>query len=226
MAGTAQRLLLTSCALGLALAASASGSETIRLPLRVHVIDAEVREIDASERIDTQGVRDRVAEINAAFAPAGVVWELERVVIEPPRDPAPLTAAVAERRTKDRGLADLVQPHLRLAPEGFDLYVVGDLSPVGIGGAWLCGAGGEPGLGAAFVAAENARGKALATRKWAHELGHALGLGHVPCEAGNGDRLMMSGRCEHAERGRVGLSRGEIRKLRAQAQLGAPARCR
>ncbi|MEZ4241936.1 MAG: hypothetical protein R3F59_38460 [Myxococcota bacterium] len=214
--------LLAWLALG-GVAAAAPPQPVLQVPLRVHVLQSSEPAVDA--KIDASTVRARIRQIDEIFAPAGIRWVVEEVRLEPAVDADPFRRAVVGERSR-KALWPLVSPASRLSPNGVDLYVVGDLSGLGIGGIWMCGAGRDDGQGAAFVPVGTSQGKPIPVRKWAHELGHALGLPHTACEAGNADRLMMSGKCAAAEPRRVAFSDAEIARMRAQAATGQAAPCR
>jgi hypothetical protein len=158
------------------------------------------------------------------FAPAGISWSLESYLVESPPSDEALRQALASGR-RPAALRSIVSAPSRLSPAGFDLYVVRTLSAVQIGGAYLCSVDGEVGHGVAFIGAEDGRGRPLPVRKWAHELGHSLGLPHAPCEAAYTGQLMTSGTCAIAEPGREALSDAEIARMRDQASTGSPSPC-
>ncbi len=218
-------LLALSALAGSSLAAGSPGLDRLQLPLRVHVLESTERPLDASRVVDEAVVRERLREINAIFAPAGIEWVLQGVVTERPASDETFRRALTGGEKPAPALKALVRSTTRLSPSGFDLYVTRDLSDLKIGGAYLCTTDGGRGTGAAFIAAENGKGQPLAVRKWAHELGHALGLRHTPCEGRYAGRLMMSGRCQHAEPKRVALTDEEIARARKQALTGGPAPC-
>ena len=210
----------------LLLLSAALGADPIHLPVRVHLIAAPDAAVDSARSVGAEELRQRFADINRAFAPAGIVWEIESVVVDRPGAEAAYRSAITDRSQRRGALRAMRSAPHRLGAEGFDLYVLNRLDPVGIGGAYQCAADEPAGMGAAFVAARTKRGGKLATRKWAHELGHALGLQHTSCEAATQDRMMMSGKCEHAARGRVGFTEAEITRMRAQAATGHAAPCK
>lgn len=211
--------------LGLLAVGLAGASTPVEVSLRVHMMQSGHSEIGTG---GTQRalLRHRAREINDIFAPTGI-----RFVHDSTRYPR-VTDTSAWRAVKPRdrpsrkvALLSLVRQSEMLAPAGLDLFVVDSFDRFDIGGAYQCAAGGE-GRGAAFIAIHGPQGRELHPRKWAHELGHALGLPHTPCESRYADNLMMSGKCEHARRGRVDLNRRQVEIMRAQAIRGGPARCK
>jgi hypothetical protein len=167
-----------------------------------------------------------VKHINRIFEPAGIQFELESIRRDRAADTGPFRRA-AKGEPKQRALTALVDPSDLIAPKGLDLYVLRDLSPVKKGGAYRCTVRADgTGPGAAFIAARSSKDGIQPLRKWAHELGHALGLGHVPCGTEWADNLMMSGKCEHGKASRSALTVEQVAKLSTQARQGRPASCR
>jgi hypothetical protein len=208
----------------LALLATAHALEPIELPVRVHLVASSNEQLDSSDTRQ-RDIERRFRDINRAFAPAGIVWRVESIVVDRPSGADSAYAAASADHGQRRNALNLLRSApTRLAPGGFDLYVIEKMGPVGIGGAYQCAAGEPPGMGAAFVSARGPRGD-LPTRKWAHELGHALGLQHTPCSREMADRMMMSGKCSYAEPGRVGFTAAEIAVMREQAATGHAAPC-
>jgi hypothetical protein len=205
----------------------ASGLDSaLVLPLRVHLVASKIHDLDAASIVTDGAVKDRMKHINRIFEPAGIQFELESIRRDRAADTGPFRRA-AKGEPKQRALTALVNPSDLIAPKGLDLYVLRDLSPVKKGGAYRCTVRSDgTGPGAAFIAARSAKDGIQPLRKWAHELGHALNLGHVPCETRWSDNLMMSGKCEHGEASRSALTAEQVTRLKAQARQGKPAACR
>ena len=215
----------TLCAVSVALASQpATALAVIELPLRVHLIESTVHDLDASF-VEDHHITDRLTHLNKMFAPAAIQWKLDRIQRDRPADTKPFERAVAGEK-KQRSLPALVRGADLLTPNGFDLYVVRNLNDIDLGGAFRCHVTADlAGPSAAFIAAHDARGGAQPLRKWAHELGHALSLAHTPCESKYADNLMMSGRCEQAHPKRIALDASQIERARIQATTGHPATC-
>lgn len=221
------RALALLAAVSAALVAARPGwaVDVVVVPLRVHLISSSVRDLNGANAVSTVEVRERLDLINQAFRPAGVRFELDAVQTETVGHPAAWSAAVRGDGPRRDAYQSLVDPTRMIAPRGLDLYVVRTLADMELGGLYSCNVDGT-GRGAAFIAVETDDGTAQPTRKWAHELGHALGLRHTPCDATHADNLMMSGRCEHADRGRVALDAVQREQVRRQALAGGPMPCR
>lgn len=214
--------VLALAVVGVSTRASAEGPAI--LPLRIHLLQSSVTELDGAGAIAASDLQDRVAAINRMFEPAGVQWQVESIRTEAVGNEAPYHEVLARGGKPAPAVRALMTPASMLAPKGFDLYVARDLSKLRIGGAYLCSPTGD-GKGASIIGAQTARGRPLPTRKWAHELGHALGLSHTPCTPEFAGRLMMSSRCPYAEGDRAGMDRQEIERIRAQIAAGGPAPC-
>ena len=227
---TSPALLLACAALWLAMPGGlphdAEAATSWSLPLRVHLLKSSVDALDGASVIGASEIREKIRRVNTAFAPAGVSWHIDRIEVERVQDSGPYRAAVRDDGPRGKALLSLVDTRHLMAPRGWDLYVARDLSKLDLGGAYKCSVDGIRGHGAAFIGAHNAKGKPHPTRKWAHDLGHAMGLSHTPCEPELKDRLMMSGRCEHAAPKRIALDARERRQIARQAQIGGPAACK
>lgn len=217
--------LLAAAAAMLVAARPGWAVDVVVVPLRVHLLSSGVRALNGAAATSTLAVQERVDQINRAFQPAGVRFEVDRVSTETVRDHSAWTAATRGSGSPREAYGALVDPMRMLAPRGIDLYVVRTLGDMRIGGMFTCNVAGAD-RGAAFIGVETTDGSRLPTRKWAHELGHALGLRHTPCEPAYADNLMMSGTCSYAERSRVALDAEQREQARSQALAGGPIPCR
>lgn len=198
--------------------------EPIVLKLRVHLMESSVRELQGKRSVESGQVTQRMGHINKAFAAAGIRW-----VLDQQRDHRVVNTSAWKRATRTKEKADRVSAFRSLMdrsdllnPRGFDLFVGRDLRESGVQGVYLCPMVAGQRIGVAFISNEHGNGNTLASRKWAHELGHALGLRHTECDPAHADSLMMSGKCEHAKPFRKGLSAQEISTIRDNAQRGRP----
>jgi hypothetical protein len=198
-----------------------------RPALRVTLLQSDALPVlDGAGAIDEAELLDRIDAINEIFAAADVRWVVESIQEVPARGEDTVRRALRSGRADARTLSAAVPEDALLTPDGFDLVVVGNTAPFGFGGVFACGAGGDGGPAAAYVPAFDASGdRPQVLRKWAHELGHAGGLGHTDCEASAADRLMMSGTCPLAEPDRVGFSDAELDALRRRLRWGHPTAC-
>ncbi len=215
-------------ALGLGLGLAGCGASDWDRPLlRVHLLAAPAgHPLDGAGRIDRTELDARLAAANEIFAPAGVEWTVESVVETPARRVAATTAALDGGTAAARTLMAAIPAGALLSPEGWDLVVVDQTDGFGFGGIFTCGVGGKGGPAAAVVPVRAGSGRDQDLRKWAHELGHAAGLGHTPCTERWADNLMMSGRCDRADPERTGLSDGQLDELEQRLRRGRPMRCR
>ena len=97
---------------------------------------------------------------------------------------------------------------------------------VGFGGVYTCAVQKKQGKGTVFVPLKASGGKPQAARKWAHEMGHAMGLPHTPCEEKYKDNLMMSGNCKLANPDRIDLNANQIVQIAKQYEVGGPVSCK
>jgi hypothetical protein len=145
--------------------------EFLILPLRIHVLKADLPEIDCA--LTDADVTRVVNKVNRIWHNAGIHWGLDTIV----REPASRQERFRQARDVDRpgnlALYRLLVPESSRATEGLNVYYIHRFA---VNGVWL----GDM----AFVQ-ETARLREVETgideplpRVTAHELGHALGLPH------------------------------------------------
>ncbi len=222
----AAAVLLAQMGCGSATATPADADPGFTMKLRVHILKSSVHDLDAAAIVDDVDITSRMQHINNIFEPTSIRWELEGIQRDQAADVGPFKRVAAGKSTK-ASLPPLVDPADLIWPEGLDLYVARDFSAAGLGGAYRCTlTKDQKGPGVAFIAARAKNDSVQALRKWAHELGHALGLAHTPCTPEWADNLMMSGKCEHAKPRRIRLRAEQVVKAQKQAATGLPAKCK
>lgn len=208
-------LRLLALALVLALGCDRGPQEPERkqvvLPLRAHVLASTITTLDA-ESGDSE-IRALLRETNQIWAQAGIRWEPEEIE----RDSIPKEGERLLLEARDTGQPlppDFFRRFLPLdsfREEAWNVFVVHDVAFMGARGIYI------PFVPAILTSETAPRG--LRTEIiLAHELGHSLGLTHVPCgEKGN---LMALPFCEV---GKTRLTEQQIRRVREQALRGVPA---
>lgn len=208
-------------------ATSATPEPDLFLSVRVHIVQSGTSNLQGDRSLQDNQLEQRFERINEAFAPTGIQWQLESVRPHRIHSSTAWNTAVRSGEVRDRGRAfsSIAEGANMLHPRGVDVFVVRDLSPVGLDGAYKCALASQQRRPAVFIGNETSKGTPMPHRKWAHELGHVLGLKHPDCEPELGNRLMMSGACSHAQRGRIYLSPEEVETMRTQAARGVPPGC-
>lgn len=198
--------------------------------IRVHLIASSIDDLDgagtfASEAEQKAALDGFLQHINLSFAVANITWSIESIRSQPALNEGCYQKVIDGEVKGGVCLRQNVDPTAMLAPKGWDMFVVKRTSALGFGGVYVCSVNGDKGMGAFFVPWKNANGGPQAKRKWSHELGHAMGLPHTPCEPAYANHLMMSGNCSHAVSDRKNLDKEELKRVDIQYQLGGPAAC-
>lgn len=153
---------------------------SLELPVRVHLLQSESVEALHSTLTDDE-VAQVFAAVNQIWAPAEMSWTVMDIV----REPALAQDRFAERARQGQApdmtfLQELI-PLEQISDDGWDLFIGRR-----VGGAPGVYFGAVPAVLTSEIGPDRKRMSANMTRVLAHELGHAVGLGHISCpEGGN-----------------------------------------
>ena len=185
----------------------------IHLEMRLHLLQSsQLDALDATLTDDEVG--EVIQAVNEVWAQAGVVWQIEQIIREPALNPDVFWQVLNDPRGNSTSLVVAVLPKENIRPDIWNVFLIRDFGGA-IGGVYLL-------RERVVVSAEldplgNRDLSGGTARILAHELGHSLGLNHVPCTAtGN---LMAAG-CPTGTRTR--LETVQIQMARQQAETGQP----
>lgn len=157
-----------------AVVAQAAPLEELVLPVRVHLLSAEVAE-ELNAASTEEEIRQKFLAVNGIWKQAGIRWEIESIVSETAanQDTYAQWIELDDRRNRQKRrpvMMGLLSPEHRLK-DGWNLYVIRRF-PIPASGVYF------PELGSVLYAELGRRGETHAT-VLAHELGHALSLPHT-----------------------------------------------
>jgi hypothetical protein len=195
--------------------AAAAMDETLTLGLRVHLLESAASE-SLTSTLSEDDVELLLELVNGTWRQAGIEWRLEEIVRSAALNPEPFERVLSGRAPPTAVALTGVIPRDRLSDGAWDVFFIRNLFG-GIGGIYF------PQVPAVLQPDVDPLGvhglDGALPRILAHELGHSLGLPHVPCSAeGN---LMAPG-CLIGDRTR--LTAQQIRSARLQAVQGSPFR--
>jgi hypothetical protein len=184
--------------------------DEIRLEVRFHLLQSS--ELDALDATLTDGeVGELVDALNEVWAQAGVVWQTEQIVREPALNPDLFRQVMSGESS---ALVAEVLPNQNVRPDIWNVFLVRDFGGR-LGGVYFRST--RVVVSAELDPTGNRDLSGGTARILAHELGHSLGLGHVPCTAAG--NLMAAG-CPSGMRTR--LEPIQIQIARQQAETGHP----
>ena len=185
----------------------------IELAVRVHLVQSE--QLEALDvRLSDAEVTQLMTSVNETWAQAGIRWSVESIVREDARNEAMFRLALMDPRVSPISVLPSVLTRENVRPDIWNVFMIRDFGG-GLGGVYL-------GIDGVVVSAEiDPSGlrdiEGGMARVLAHELGHSVGLVHVPCTAqGN---LMAAG-CSLGSR--TLLDATQRAGVRLQAQTGRP----
>ena len=187
--------------------------DAIELEVRMHVVQSD--ELDAlNARLSDAEVTELLTAVNDIWSQAGIVWTLESVVREDARNESVFRDALMSRTVSPISVLTRVLTPDNLHPDIWNVFMIRDFGGT-VGGVYLP-------IEKVVVSSEvDLLGQREIdggmARILAHELGHSLGLVHVPCTAqGN---LMAAGCLQGL---RTFLDPTQVTRVRLQAEFGRP----
>lgn len=190
-----------------------TGPEVLLLDVRVHLLESEFGPLDANlTNVEIDALFD---EVNAIWQQADIQWAVTEIVRERALNEATYEAILDGVLPASAEALSSVLPSDQLTRGRWDVFFVRTLRTIA-GGVYL------PLVPAVVVGEFGPLGErdfaVTGPRILAHELGHSLGLAHVPCTA---DGNLMAVGCTLGTRTR--LAQDQIVRTRQQASANRPA---
>ena len=187
--------------------------EPTKLAVRVHLVQSDQLD-ELNVRLSDAEVTELITAVNETWAQAGVTWSLESIVREDARNESLFGLALTDPTVNPVSVLTSVLTLENVQADIWNVFLIRDFGG-GLGGVYLpfekvvvsteIDPSGQRGIGEGM------------SRILAHELGHSLGLAHVPC-AGPGN-LMAAG-CALGTRTLLGTT--QITGAQLQAKTGRP----
>ncbi len=187
--------------------------EAIELAVRLQLVQSD--ELEAlNARLSDAEVGELMTAVNETWAQAGIVWGLESIVREDARNESLFRRALTDPTVNPISVLTSVLTPENLRRDIWNVFMIRDFGGR-LGGVYL------PSEKVVVSTEIDPLGQrdidGGMARILAHELGHSLGLIHVPCTAqGN---LMATG-CTLGSR--TFLDATQITRVRVQADFGRP----
>jgi hypothetical protein len=189
--------------------------QTLRLPIRFHLLTSRTSAALTTTRTE-QDVRTLAGVANTIWKQAGIEWYVESIVWEESPSGAEFDSLLAGQIPRTEANLTAFVPRDHLLRPGWNVFLIRDFGRIA-GGMFRPELGGvvlaERGFGFALPVA----GRGGATL--AHELGHSLMLGHVPCDSTHD---IMANAC-WSPSVVSNLTPAQIAQARQQARTGHPA---
>ena len=189
------------------------GPESIELAVRVHLVQSDQLEA-LNVGLSDGEVAQLMAAVNEVWAEADIHWSLESIVREDARSEALFDRALTGPNVDVISALTSVLTPENLGRDMWNVFLIRDFGG-GLGGVYL-------GIEGVVVVAEidptgqrdieGGMGRILA-----HELGHSLGLVHVPC---TGQGNLMAAGCPLGSR--TFLNATQLTVVRQQGETGRP----